>query len=135
MADKLDKVHPDLAARVRHLLEAMALLGHPMKVTDGLRTAEEQQALFAKGRTIKGEPPYTPDDPLGRTVTFADGVVKKSNHQGGKAVDCTFFHNGKVCWCEKHPWLLYGEAAKALGLKWGGDWPTPKTDRPHLELP
>ena len=23
---------------------------------------------------------------------------------------------------------------KSLGFKWGGDWPPPKTDRPHFEM-
>lgn len=124
MADKLTGLHLDLVARILKLLDALDTLGHPMKVTDGFRTVEEQQALYAKGRTAPG-----------KIVTWADGVTKKSNHQSGKAADLTFLHDGKPCWCEKHPWLLYGEAAKALGLKWGGDWPTPKTDRPHIELP
>lgn len=107
------------------MLAAMASLGHPMKIVQGLRTVEEQQALFAQGRTKPG-----------KRVTNCDGVRKKSNHQAkedglGGAVDCAFLKDGAVVW--DGPWPAYGEAAKAVGLGWGGDWKDP-VDRPHIEL-
>ncbi|HYE78038.1 MAG TPA: M15 family metallopeptidase [bacterium] len=124
---KLDGVKAEVAAKVRQLLKAMELLGHPMLITDAFRTTEQQQLLYAQGRTTPG--------PI---VTHADGLRRRSKHQDGVAVDLTFWHVGadgvaRPCWCAKHPWLLYGEAGKALGLKWGGDWKSP--DRPHLEMP
>lgn len=127
-ADKLHGLDDALVGKVKVLLAAMDLLGHPMIVTDGYRTPEAQAALFAQGRTTPG-----------RIVTYADGTTKQSRHQSGRAVDCTFLHPDdqgtlRPCWCEKHPWLLYGEAAKALGLRWGGEWRA-FPDRPHLELP
>ena len=105
----------------------MAELGHPMMVTDGVRTTEQQQALYAKGRTAPG--------PM---VTYVDGVKVKSNHQAkadgyGHAVDCCFLKDGKPSWDPSHPWRLYGEMAAALGLQWGGFW-TRFVDRPHIEL-
>jgi peptidoglycan L-alanyl-D-glutamate endopeptidase CwlK len=125
---KLEGVHPQLARSVARILVAMAELGVPMLITDGVRTTEEQRALYAKGRT---EP--------GRIVTNADGVRIKSNHQAkadgyGHAVDCCFLVDGKPSWDQGLPWRLYGEAAKALGLTWGGDWKT-IVDKPHIELP
>jgi len=127
-ADKLSGVHPMLAIKANTIQMAMTNLGFPMIVTDGLRTQAEQQKLYAQGRTAPG--------PI---VTKADGVTKRSNHQThddglGHAVDMTFLdRNGRPTWDESSPWRLYGEMAKALGLKWGGDWPDP--DRPHVELP
>jgi peptidoglycan L-alanyl-D-glutamate endopeptidase CwlK len=127
--DKLAGVHPALINRVRLILDAMATLGHPMLVTDGVRTQAQQQALYAKGRTAPGS-----------KVTNVDGVRVKSNHQPkadgfGHAVDCCFFdERGKPSWAESHPWRLYGEMAKALGLVWGGDWKS-IVDKPHVELP
>jgi hypothetical protein len=99
-----------------------------MMVTDGLRTTAQQQALFAQGRTKPG-----------KIVTKADGLINRSNHQAfadgtGHAVDCTFLGpNGRPRWIDRDPWAVYGTAAEALGLTWGGRWTTP--DRPHLELP
>jgi len=118
----LDGLQPDLAIAITKLLSVMADLGHPMKVTSTLRTVEEQARLYAQGRTTPGA-----------IVTACDGVTKLSNHQRGHAVDCAFLLNGQPSWAETHPWRLYGELGKALGCRWGGDWPHP--DRPHLEWP
>jgi D-alanyl-D-alanine dipeptidase len=122
VSDKLIGVHPDLAKAVQAMQLAMLALGFELRVTDGLRTTEQQQALYAKGRTAPGS-----------IVTKADGVRVRSNHQSGRAVDCCFVVGGQPSWAESHPWALYGAMARALGLRWGGDWQTP--DRPHLELP
>jgi peptidoglycan L-alanyl-D-glutamate endopeptidase CwlK len=120
----LDKLHPDLRAKIDVVLAAMAVLGFPMKIIQGVRTVQEQQKLYAQGRTAPGN-----------IVTNCDGVIKTSNHQikadgFGHAADLAF--QGAEPFGEKHPWKCYGECAKALGLKWGGDWKTP--DRPHVEL-
>lgn len=127
MSSKLDGLAPALQAKVTILIGAMADLGFRMVVTDGIRTDAQQIALYAQGRTATGV-----------VVTHCDGVQLRSRHQPqadswGHAVDCTFTVDGKPDWAEAHPWRLYGEMGKALGLKWGGDWTIP--DRPHLELP
>lgn len=128
MTDKLEGVHPKLRGVVLRILSVMSDLGHPMLVTDGVRTLEQQKALYAKGRTAPG--------PI---VTNADGELKRSNHQAhadglGHAVDCCFLVNGQPSWDGAHPWRLYGEIAKVLGCRWGGEFKT-IVDRPHIELP
>lgn len=141
MSSKLDGVHPDLQQRVPKIIQAMAVLGFEMRVTDGVRTQEQQYQLWRQGRQIPG-PFATPERPLGSTVTALDGVAKKSNHQPvggfGRAVDMTFWVNGVPSWADDLPWRCFGECAKALGLKWGGDWKDkqgrPKPDNPHIEL-
>ena len=124
---KLSGVHPELVAKVTRILYAMSELGFPMLVTDGLRTTEQQRALFAQGRTA-----------MGRIVTYADGDVKKSNHQAkadgyGWAVDCAFLVDGRPSWDDARPWDLYGCMARALGLTWGGTF-VRLVDRPHIEI-
>ncbi len=119
-------LHPDLISKVNALLMMMEQAGHPMFVAQGLRTAAQQQALWAQGRTTKG--------PI---VTHCDGIKIKSNHQAqadgyGHAVDCAF-HDAQP-FAEYHPWATYGSNAKLLGLIWGGDFST-IVDRPHVELP
>ncbi len=52
--DKLDGVHPTLIMAVQKILVVMTYISHPMVVTDGVRTLEQQQHLFAKGRTMPG---------------------------------------------------------------------------------
>lgn len=124
----LAKVHPDLKVAVEKILKAMEVLGHPMMVTDTLRTEAEQVALYTQGRTKPG-----------RIVTNVDGVKHQSNHQAhedgyGHAVDCCFLVNGKPSWDVKLPWQLYGKMAETLGLVWGGSWIS-LHDLPHVELP
>ena len=126
--DKLAGVHPRLIAVVTRMCEAMAILGFHLLVTDGVRTTEQQKALYAKGRTAPGS-----------IVTQLDGERKRSNHQVkadgyGHGVDCCFLVNEKPSWAESNPWQLYGAMAKAQGLAWGGDWDR-FPDKPHIELP
>lgn len=121
----LTKLHPTLLIKINQVLAAMDVLGFPMKIVQGVRTVEQQQELYAKGRTTKGP-----------VVTNADGVIKKSNHQVksdgyGYAVDCAFM--GPEPFAESHPWDLYGACIRAVGLTWGGDWKS-FVDRPHAEL-
>ena len=131
MSRDLSQIEPRLRAGVPKILAAMATIGFPMMVTDAVRTLEEQQALYAQGRTKPG--------PI---VTNADGVIKKSNHQVhedglGRAVDCCFIITGAPSWDVHLPWGAYGALAKALGFKWGGDWSTIQTglhDLPHVEI-
>jgi peptidoglycan L-alanyl-D-glutamate endopeptidase CwlK len=128
LAVDLSKLHPDLRLALDKLLAAMNALGFPMKVVQGLRSASEQQALYAEGRTAPGH-----------VVTNADGVTHKSNHQPhldgfGHAADLAFVVNGTVSWDPHLPWSAYGACAKALGLVWGGDWHS-IVDLPHVELP
>jgi peptidoglycan LD-endopeptidase CwlK len=125
--NRLEGVHPVLVAKVTKILEAMNILGFRMVVTAGVRTVEQQQALYAQGRTRPGN-----------IVTYADGVEKRSNHQPyadgfGHAVDCVFLdEHGRPTWDESKPWHLYGACAQSLGLTWGGVWKM--ADKPHVEL-
>lgn len=129
LADKLEGVHPELRHKVERIQAAMMALGFPMFVVFGVRTREQQQALYAKGRTAPG-----------KIVTNCDGIVKKSDHQVksdgfGHAVDLAFVNDPNTpldeTWAETSPWACYGACAKALGLGWGGDW-VGILDRPHI---
>lgn len=129
MTDWQKQLHPKIVDAVEKVLKGMAQLGHPMVVTASVRSAEDQKALFAKGRTAPG-----------KIVTHADGVVKKSKHQigadgFGHAVDCAFLDaHGQPSWDLSYPWGVYGALSKFYGLTWGGDWTSLK-DLPHVEWP
>jgi len=126
---RLAGVHPTLIDRLMRVLAEMERLGHPMMVTDGVRTLERQQELYAQGRETPG-----------KVVTDCDGVVKKSNHQVkadgfGHAVDCAFIINGQPNWGDRLPWETYGALCLNHGLKWGIKLANGTIDRPHIELP
>lgn len=122
----LKGLHPSLLAKVTIILERMGAAGHPMKVIQGVRTADQQHLLYMQGR-----PGGTP----GKVVTNCDGEIKKSRHQLaedglGHAVDICF--QGNDPFGIKQPWKLYGETVKSCGLVWGGDFHL--VDLDHAEL-
>lgn len=118
--------HPELKWRVRKLVEALAHEGLTLLLTQGVRSAAQQQALYALGR-------FKP----GKVVTNCDGLVRVSNHQAkadgyGYAVDVAWRNGkGEVTW--DGPWETLGTLAAAHGLIWGGTWKW--KDLCHLELP
>lgn len=65
--DKLNGVHPNL---VNFMTELIKISPWNFKITAGVRTAEEQNRLYQKGRTVPGA-----------KVTNVDGYKLKSNHQ------------------------------------------------------
>jgi|TARA_R110000824_G_C15090622_1_gene665308 peptidoglycan L-alanyl-D-glutamate endopeptidase CwlK len=86
----------------------------------GLRTADNQAALFASNKSK------------------ADGVVNKSYHQSGKALDVYAYVDGKASWSKQDLAIVACamlQAAAELGykLKWGGLWKSWQ-DFPHFEL-
>lgn len=118
--DRLTGVHPDLLAKLRELF-----VRYPLFVVNGLRTVEQQAALYAKGRTVPGQ-----------VITNCDGVHVVSPHQAradgyGHAADIAF--QGTDPFAASHPWADMGAKAKALGLIWGGDFKL--VDLDHVELP
>ena len=120
-AEKLSKVKPELAEKCRQIIELAKAEKYTLLVTNGFRSVEEQNKLYAIGRRgIKGE----------KKVTNAKGG--QSNHNFKEAVDFAFIINGEISWDEK----LYqniGRWAKIVGLKWGRNFKA-ITDKPHVEL-
>lgn len=126
----LQSVNSRLADVVRRALEA-APDWLDFVVISGLRTAEEQRALFAKGRDEEG---LIIDQ--SKVVTYKDGVNQRSRHQSGNAVDIVAYKKGGITWNERENYIraayVVGWAAAhgvrlTGGIKWG--W-----DPFHLEL-
>lgn len=98
--------------------------GHDLLLTCTHRSVDEQQLLYAKGRTVPG-----------LRVTNVDGIRQLSNHNytPARAVDVAVVVYGKVSWSPAD-YAPLGELANRYGLVWGGSWKTLR-DYPHLELP
>lgn len=120
---RLGQLHPVLAIRGRCMIELCAEAGIAVLVTQGLRTWEEQDALYAIGRT---------KPPEGKIVTKAKGGY--SYHNFGLAFDIVVLDAvGKADWNTEHPsWQRAAELGKSVGLEWGGDWKSFK-DVPHFQ--
>lgn len=109
-----------LSQRVEAVISQARREGMDMRVTDTFRSVEEQNALYAQGRTAPG-----------RIVTNATGG--SSWHNYGLAADVAFNDaRGQPSWPDNGNWGRYGEIAAANGLEWGGNW-RGITDRPHVE--
>lgn len=117
--DRLEKLHPDLAAVVR---EAAKHTPWDIAVIETLRTRERQQQLVNQGasQTMRS-----------RHLAGPDGLAR--------AVDIAPAPDGQISWA----WPLYHELANYVKdaatkleqtIEWGGDWTSFK-DGPHWQLP
>lgn len=117
---KLRGVHPAVAAKARQLVTNAYKKGISVIITQGLRTIEEQNELYAQGRTKPG-----------KIVTNAKGGY--SYHNFGLAFDFAILKDdGSVSWNVDDKWKRVGAIGKSLGLEWGGDWKDFK-DYPHFQ--
>lgn len=118
-SDRLTKVHPLLQARVLRFFARLEEKGMTPRITQGLRTIEEQNELYAQGRTKPGA-----------IVTNAKGG--QSWHNYGMAVDIAFLNpNGSVDFAVSKE---VGKIGQECMLEWGGAWTSFK-DMPHFQIP
>lgn len=115
------ELDPELQVLCRRLLTAAKELGHDARVIQGYRTFEEQDELYAQGRTKPGP-----------VVTHARGGY--SWHNFRKAFDVGLFtERGTYIDDDDSGLMALGEVAEHIGLEWGGRWQHP--DYPHFQLP
>ena len=114
----LDGLQPLVDRQAQKVLDEMKSYGHEMRITQGFRSHEEQNKLYAQGRTTKGN-----------IVTNARGG--ESLHQYGVAADFVFRKLGFDA--PDTLWEVFGLVGKKHGFEWGGDWKG-FTDRPHLQM-
>ncbi len=121
--DRSEKVIATLLSEVqpyaRALVTKAAQHGITIKIISGLRTYDEQNELFAQGRTKPG-----------RIVTRARAGF--SNHNFGIAFDIGVFEGTKYL-DESPKYKAAGILGMDLGLEWGGNWKT-IVDQPHFQL-
>jgi peptidoglycan L-alanyl-D-glutamate endopeptidase CwlK len=112
--------HPQFNNLIFKLLNLCILEGLNVGVVAGLRSFEEQDKIYAQGRTAPG-----------KIVTNAPPGF--SWHNYGIAADITFKdEKGKFVWRDSDRWDMLGILGKRVGLEWGGDWKKP--DRPHFQF-
>ena len=123
---KIATLHPKIRAEVQELVDhinLVVLTGNvKMIVTQGLRTFEEQDKLFAQRPK----------------VTNAKGG--QSIHNYGLAFDFCLVDGKKTIWetnkdfdADKQPdWMEVVKVFKEHGYTWGGDFKS-ITDKPHFE--
>ncbi|WP_425024024.1 M15 family metallopeptidase [Planococcus ruber] len=122
-------LHPIVAEKTDQLVQQAQSIGIDILITDGFRSAEEQNDLHNQGRSAAGN-----------IVTYARGG--ESYHNYGLAIDFALrLDNGDVVWDierdnngnGERDWYEVAAIGKELGFAWGGDWQRFK-DYPHLEM-
>jgi peptidoglycan L-alanyl-D-glutamate endopeptidase CwlK len=117
----LSRLAPALATKGRTLIQRCQEAGIAIRVSQGLRTWAEQDALYVRGRTAPGD-----------IRTNARGG--ESFHNFGMAFDIVILESGRITWDPRHPgWRIAGEIGTSLGLLWGGTWKSIR-DLPHFEI-
>lgn len=129
----IDDCHPIVAAMLRECVAGWQAVGLDVLVTCTYRDGAEQDALFARGRTLPGA-----------VVTNARAGQSAHNFtQHGRPASLAFdvvpLVNGKPEWSTKGPageaWRAVARVAKAAGLAWYGDPGQPFKEFPHFEHP
>lgn len=116
------KLHPYLDYLMEIMIKYCNEQGIFLIITEGFRTVEHQDELYAQGRTKAG-----------RIVTNARGSSYQSQHQWGIAFDIAIANQGHLYD------MVYirkvAEVAKkhCKSLGWGGDWKD-FPDNPHFYL-
>ena len=122
---KLGCINPAFAGQIRAAAEKLAAAGTAIQVASGLRTASEQDALYAQGRTAPGH-----------IVTNARAGY--SMHNFGLAADIVPYlsgHTGCLNWDSNTPQFRAMVAAlEKQGLIWGGSWKS-IPDFDHFQMP
>lgn len=128
--ERIQTLHPSIRKKAEQdYLAANKLLPHGvrLRITQALRTWDEQTALYAQGRTKKG-------------IIVTKAKAGDSWHNYGLAIDIVIIldtnNDGlfetasfKI---DKY-WITVANYLKSQGWSWGGDWNTFK-DYPHFEL-
>jgi hypothetical protein len=119
--ERSERIIRELKAEVqplaRALVRAAASEGIKIKVISGFRSIQEQEELYAQGRTKPGKI-------IIRTP--------RSVHNTGLSFDVGIFDGARYI-PESPQYAVIGRLGKGLGLVWGGDWDI--KDEPHFETP
>lgn len=127
---KIEDLHPDLQPLCRKFLQIAEEKDIDVLITCTYRSGEEQNRLYAQGRTTPG-----------RIVTRAKAGQSSHNYEiegkpAAKAFDFVPMVNGKPQWAASHPaWQELGKIAMDLGLEWYGAPGARFREFPHVQLP
>jgi len=113
-------LHPELQPIVEQFLAKCKEQGFPVIITQTMRTKDEQDALYAQGRTKPGS--------IVTNVKYPN-----SGHCWGVCFDFARNVKGKEWDNSDRFFNKVGAIGKSLGLSWGGDW-SGFVDLPHLEM-
>ena len=122
IGNNVSDLHPRLKVLKEKLIEECENQGLAIRITQEVRTVEEQDELYAKGRKTKE-----------KIVTKAKGSEYGSHHQWGTAFDFCRNDGNDPYDDDDNFFSKVGNIGKSIGLEWGGDWKN-MVDKPHFQL-
>jgi len=127
---RVTALHPKIADAVASILTEAKARGLNVGMFSGVRQPEEQEKLYALGRTVANPDGKTDAKPLGNIVT--NGKPWSSWHNYGLAADIVFKNEKGWTWDKKFPeWEELGKVGEIFNLEWGGRWKM--QDLPHFQ--
>lgn len=124
----LDDCAFPLKMMAEQLFGKCAELGIPIQITRTYSTQEEQNKLFAEGKTFM--------------KTSLHSVVMKGGKKCSYAIDFAIMRNGRATPALKgevmdenfSDYIAVGKMAMKIGLDWAGSWPKKKRDYRHVQI-
>lgn len=126
MSRSLDDLAQPVRTAAQGLLSMAAMQGLELMIYCTSRTLAAQAALYASGRTVKGQ-----------ILTQArPGLSLHNPDENGKAwaFDCVPMLAGKPLWNDQRALLKMGLLGEAQGLDWAGRWRGKFTECAHFQI-
>jgi peptidoglycan L-alanyl-D-glutamate endopeptidase CwlK len=118
---KLEDLHPKVKVLCEQFINACDAAGIDILITSTYRDMESQTALYAQGRTTKGN-----------IVTNAK--AGQSFHNYRVAFDFVPIVGGKCVWNDAGLFAKCGRIAQSLGLEWAGAWAGKFKETAHCQF-
>lgn len=137
----INDLHPKLQQKAKDFIARCNRLGVYPLIYCTYRSGQEQNQLYAMGRTTKSTVGVSILRPLGKVVTNAKAGQSAHNFTlngkpASKAWDSCPTVAGALVWDEKHPhWKVMGQVAKELGITWYGAPGAKFYELCHFEMP
>jgi peptidoglycan L-alanyl-D-glutamate endopeptidase CwlK len=118
---KIEDLHPKVKVLCEQFITACDAVGIDVIITSTYRDLESQTALYAQGRTTKGN-----------IVTNAK--AGQSMHNYRVAFDFVPIVGGKCVWNDAGLFAKCGRIAESLGLEWAGAWSGKFKETAHCQF-
>lgn len=119
----LTSLDPYVASLAREFLKLCTENGLPVTILVAFRSWNDQDALYAQGRTAPGN-------------VVTDAMGGDSFHNWGLAFDCAPLVNGMINWSAMNKFDEMGALGQKVGLERGGHWTASSVnliDKPHFQ--
>jgi len=105
---RIQLLHPAVRVRFQKFIETCEdTLDITLRIVQGLRTFDEQAAIYAQGRTTPGK-------------IVSNAKAGSSYHNYGLAIDIAQLDRGQVNW--KFDYGKLQKIARDMDIVWGADW-------------